>query len=185
MRERLVVSVLLLLASSVICAAQTPAGEDRYKLLVTIRTSTMEKEVNEAAAQGYRILVGGPTRSSLMAVFMERVATAAAPYKYRLLATARTSTLQKELSEAADGGYRLIPSTMVFKASSGLGEVEVVLLVELAPTGAKRYEYKLLETNRDSTLQKETAEAEAAGFVVVGMVIRNQYIVILEREVGK
>lgn len=185
MRERLVLSALFLLASAVMCAAQAPAGEGRYRLLVTARTSTMEKEVNEAAAQGYRILVGGPTNTAEMAILMERVATSAAPYKYRLLATDRTGTMQKELSEAADGGYRLIPSTMVFKKALMSNAAEMVLLVELAPTGAKRYEYKLLATSRDTTLQKELAEAQDAGYLVVGMMSRGEYMIILEREVGK
>jgi hypothetical protein len=185
MRARLTVSTLLLLAVSGVCTAQAPAGEDRYKLLATTRTSTMEKEVNDAAAQGYRILVGSPTSGTEMALFMERVATPTAPYKYRLLATDRTGTMQRELNQAAEGGYRLMPSTIIAKRSALSGSAEIVLLVELAPSVARQYEYKLLATSRTSTLQKETAEAQAAGFVIVGMVSRGEHMVILERETAK
>ncbi len=183
MMKRLTAGALGLLALSAVCTAQAPAGDQqRFRLLATTRTSTMEKEVNEAAAEGYRVLVGSPTSGTEMAVFMERVATAAAPYKYRLLATTRTSTMQKELNEAADSGYRLVPSTMVAKKSVFTGGEEIVLLTELSPTARKRYEYKLMATIRTSTLQKEVSEAQAAGFVVVGMVSRGEHMVIMERE---
>lgn len=153
----------------------------KYKLLATTRTSTMQKELDETAAQGYRILVGSPTSNSEMAVFLSREATESAPYKYKLLATTRTGTMQKELNEAADGGYRLLPRTMIAKPQL-LGGVEIVLIMEKSPQVTKTYEYKLLATTRTSTLQKEVTEAQEAGFVIVGMVSRGEHMVIMERE---
>lgn len=183
MKQRLIASILTLLAICAVCSAQEPKTDDqRYKLLATSKTSTMEKEVNEAAAQGYRILVGSPTSGKEMAVFMERVASASEPYKYKLLATTRTGTMQKELNEAAEGGYRLLARTMIAKQPVLVGSVEIVVLMERPPTEQKQYEYKLLATNLTSTLQKEVAEAQAAGFVIVGMVSRGEHMVILERE---
>lgn len=186
MKTRLIASALALLGLCVVGSAQEPKADDqRYKLLATTKTSTMEKEVNEAAAQGYRILAGSPTSSTEMALFLEHVATGAEPYKYRLLATSRTGTMQKELNEAADGGYRLVPSTIIAKKSAFTGAIEIVLLVERPPTGQKRYEYKLMATSRTSTLQKEVSEAQAAGFVVVGMVSRGEHMVIMEHQGDK
>ena len=75
----------------------------------------MQKELNEASAAGYRILTGSPTSQVEMAVILERVGTPANTYEYRLLATTKTSTMQKELGEAASQGFRLIPSTMISK----------------------------------------------------------------------
>src|SRR5436305_11073741 len=106
MKRVLLISFILLAAASSICVGQdTP----KYKLLATTRTSTMQKEIDEMAAQGYRILVGAPTSGSEMTLFLSLEGTAADPYKYKLLATTRTGTMQKELNEAADAGYRLIP----------------------------------------------------------------------------
>jgi hypothetical protein len=182
MKKRMSASVLSMLAVCALCLAQDLAPDDqRYKLLATTKTSTMEKELNEAAAQGYRILVGSPTSGKEMAIFLERAASPNDPYKYRLLATARTGTMQKELNEAADGGYRLLPRTMIAKAQI-IGSVEVVVIMERPPAEQKSYEYKLLATSRTSTLQKEVTEAQAAGFVIVGMVSRGEHMVILERE---
>lgn len=183
MKLRLAASPVLAILACTLCMAQDSKPEDqRYKLLATTKTSTMEKEVNEAAAQGYRILVGSPTSGKEMAIFMERLASASEPYKYKLLATTRTGTMQKELNEGAEGGYRLLPRTMIAKEPALIGTVEIVVLMERPPTGQKQYEYKLLATSRTSTLQKEVAEAQAAGFVIVGMVSRGEHMVILERE---
>jgi hypothetical protein len=184
MKTRWFASLLLLLAACALSVAQESKPHDRYKLLATQRTSTMEKELNEAAAQGYRILVGSPTSGNEMTIFLERADSTAEPYRYKLLATARTSTMEKELNEAAEGGYRLLPRTMMAKGQPPAG-AEIVVVLERPPAAEKRYEYKLLATNRTSTLQKEVIEAQAAGFAIVGMVSRVEHMVILERESPK
>lgn len=155
--------------------------DQKYKLLATTKTSTMQKEMDEVSAQGYRILVGSPTSGAEMAVFLSRDGTVANPYKYKLLATARTGTMQKELNEAAEGGFRLIPSTMIAKQQL-IGPVEIVMIMEKPPKVTKQYEYKLLATSRTSTLQKEVTEAQTAGFIIVGMVSRGEHMVVMERE---
>ena len=180
--SRSVLALLLSVMPLLSVTAQEPNSDaQRYKLLATTRTSTMQKELDEAAAQGYRILVGSPTSSSEMALFLERVATAEDPYKYKLLATSRTGTMQKELNEVAHDGYRLLPRTMIAKGQL-LGDAEIVMILERAPNSERRYEYKLLATSRTSTLQKEVTEAQAAGFVIVGMVSRGEHMVVMERE---
>ena len=89
-------------------AQKSSAGEPQYKLLATRRTGTMQKEIDEISAQGYRILVGSPTSSTEMAVFLSREGTPESQYKYKLLATTLTSTLQKEVTEAQQAGYRIV-----------------------------------------------------------------------------
>lgn len=160
--------------------AQSKAGDDpQYKLLATRRTSTMQKEIDEVSSQGYRILVGSPTSSTEMAVFLSREGTIESPYKYKLLATARTGTMQKELNDIAADGYRLIPSTMIAKA--GMISMEIVMILERPPVVSTQYEYKLLATTLTSTLQKEVTDAQAEGFKIVGMVSRGEHMVVMER----
>ena len=179
------ISIFTLLSVSLFCsvsfAQETNTENLQYKLLATMRTSTMQKEMDEMSAQGYRILVGSPTSGSEMAVFLSKDGTVAAPYKYKLLATTRTGTMQKELNEAAANGFRLIPSTMIAKKGMLMG-VEIVMILEQPPTVEKNYEYKLLATNLTSTLQKEVTETLAAGFKIVGMVSRGEHMVVMERE---
>ncbi len=172
--------LILSFSNNTFAQAEKDTGNLKYKLLATTRTGTMQKEMDEVSAQGYRILVGSPTSGSEMAVFLSRDGTVADPYKYKLLATTRTSTMQKELNEAAEGGFRLIPSTMIAKKQL-LGGVEIVMIMERPPKVVKEYEYKLLATTRTSTLQKEVTEAQAAGFAIVGMVSRGEHMVVMER----
>ena len=183
MKKYIYAIALLLLVNCGICFGQEEKADAnlQYKLLATIKTSTMQKELDETAAQGYRILVGSPTSDAEMAVFLSRDGTVAEPYKYKLLATTRTGTMQKELNEAAAVGFRLLPSTMIAKKQL-LGGVEIVSIMERPPTVRKQYDYKLLATNRTSTLQKEVTEAKEAGYTLVGMVSRGEHIVIMERE---
>jgi len=181
-RIKMMTLLMLLLALTLATPAQQSKNDadQRYLLLATTKTSTMQKELDEASAKGYRILTGSPTSSSEMAVFLERVTQPPDTYKYKLLATSRTSTMQKELNEVAEGGFRLLPSTMIAKQQV-LGSVEIVVLLERPPKVENQYEYKLLATSRTSTLQKEVSEAQAAGFVMVGMVSRGEHMVIMER----
>lgn len=181
-------SNFLSLLTVVIClVASTFAQSDakdtpEYKLLATTRTSTMQKEIDEVAAQGYRILVGSPTSGSEMAIFLSLEGTKEQQFSYKLLATTRTGTMNKELNESADGGFRLIPSTMIAKKGL-LGGVEIVMIMERPPVVKTQYEYKLLATSRTSTLQKEVTEAKDAGYKIVGMVSRGEHMVVMEREI--
>ena len=154
--------------------------DQRYLLLATKKTSTMQKELDEASAAGYRIVVGSPTSGDEMALILEKVATPPNNYEYLLLATSKTSTMQKELEEAAGEGFRLLPSTMIAKKQM-FGGVEVIVVLEKVPAADQNYDYLLLATNRTSTLQKEMTQAMEEGYEVVGMVSRGEHMVILER----
>lgn len=175
--------------------SETRAGDDakrgklrtepghRYLLLSTLKTSTMQKELDAAAAEGFRVVTGSPTATNEWAVLLERVAEPSAPYTYRLLATTKISTMRKELNEAAAEGYRLLPRTMTSK--SGLLSVEVVMLVEKSPNSDSRYEYRLYATTSEKKMRAEIEKAEAEGFTLAGMVSRGEHMVIMEREYGR
>ena len=55
------------------------------------------------------------------------------------------------------------------------------MIMEKSPNSSRRYQYMLLATVFTSTLQAEMAQAVAYGYEVVGMVSRDEHIVILER----
>lgn len=171
-RQRLIVAALgtaALLPSSR-AAAQ---GKVEYKVLSTTKTSTMQKEMQEAAAAGYRFadVMGGSTAigGAEVVVIMTKQPNPEA-YDYRLLATNKTSTMQKELQEAGDAGFAYKGQT-AFK--SGFGGKEVVCILERAAKDAKasRFEYRLLATSKTSTMQKELSEAGDQGFDFVGMTV--------------
>jgi len=156
--------------------------EQRFLLLATKKTSTMQKELTEASSAGYRIVSGSPTSGSEMALILERVVTPpnTSYYEYMLLATTKTSTMQKELQEAASQGFQLLPSTMISKRRT-FGGTEIIVVLEKVPGAYEKYDYLLLATTKTSTLQKEMSEAIEEGYEVVGMVSRGEHMVILER----
>ena len=153
----------------------------------------MQNELNEAADAGYRFeaTMGGETAfgGSEVIVIMskDRRAPSSGRYVYKLLATNKTSTMQKELQTAGDEGFQYKGQT-VFKTAYGGKEVVVILEADRQAASKKRYEYKLLATSRTSTMQKELQEAGDAGFVFVGMTISNtafggkEVVTILRKE---
>jgi hypothetical protein len=144
-----------------------------YRVLATSKTSTMEKELNEAAEAGFRFraVMGGESAfgGKEVVTIMSRGEGAKGRFGYRLLATSRTSTMQKELQEAADAGYEYRSQT-VFETLMGGNEV-VVILERDRDAELKSVEYKLFATTKTSTLQKELLEAGTAGYEIVGMTV--------------
>jgi hypothetical protein len=144
----------------------------QYRILATNRTSTMEREMNEAAEGGFRFVavMGGETAvgGNEVVVLMSGTGEPAG-YGYKLLATNRTSTMERELQEAADAGF-LYRGQTIFKSTFG-GEEVVCILERDVSASVQPMQYKLLATNRTSTLEKELLEAAAAGYEVVGMTV--------------
>ena len=172
MIRRLFTFVLL----SAICGFA--AGEDAYdyRVLATNKTSTMEKELNEAGDAGYRFeramggksTFGGSEVGSVMT--KSKSAPATGRYAYKLLATKKTSTMEKELQDAGNEGYDYKDQT-VFDSAFGGDEVVVILELDREARSKVKYEFKLLATKKTSTMQKELQEVGDAGFKFVGVTV--------------
>ena len=124
----------LMLLSGAPAAAQDGAGTgmEKYLLLATNRTGTMEQELNEAGARGYRFAgaQGGETAfGGNEAVVIMTLDPDGRKYRYILLATSRTSTMQREMNEAPPD-YRYAGMT-VFSSMFGGKEAAVVLEADL------------------------------------------------------
>ena len=153
--------------------SRTAAGTLEYRLLATTRTSTLEREMNEAVEEGYRFqgVMGGETSfgGSEVVSIMMRGLSPAGRFAYRVLATNRTSTMQEEMQEAGDEGYQYRGQT-VFESLFG-GE-EVVVIMELDNDAPPvEYDYLLLATSQTSTLQSELTDAGQRGFELVGITV--------------
>jgi hypothetical protein len=108
------------------------AGEEpvrrTYRLLATSKTSTMQQEMQQAGDEGFEYKGQTVFESAFsgreVAVIMERAySSAAKKFAYRLLATSRTSTMEKELSDAGRAGFLLLGVTV---AKTAFGGSEVV-----------------------------------------------------------
>jgi len=111
----------------------------------------------------------------------------ATAFDYLLLATKKTSTLEKELAEAAEAGYHLA-YTMGGETAFGGDEIVAVMARAEGAEPHALFEYRLLATNKTSTMQKEMREAAEAGYVHRAQSVATtsfggrEVIVIMERE---
>lgn len=181
-----------------ICVMAWPAFAQEsvsYRVVATNKTSTMETEMVEAGGAGFRFaaVMGGETAfggKEVVVVMQKPAGALASRFDYRLLATNRTSTMQKEMQEAADAGFVYVGQTVF---DSLLGGKEVASIFERSSDQADtaKYEYKLLATNKTSTMQKELQEAGESGFLVVGMTVGktllggSEVVSILRRRVAR
>ena len=142
-----------------------------YKVLATRRASTLERELNAAAAVGYRFealtwRVGGSLwgvvpipgdRKEMMAI----VARSAPParFSYRVVA-ARDETeseLETRLNEAGEAGYRVreVGTSVILERDEAADPVAM--------------EFRVVTTTRISTLEAEIAAAGRDGYRPVGL----------------
>ena len=156
------VVLLALLSLTPTAAAQVAAPDyvfPDYVFLDTKQTSTLQRELQEAADNGYR-LVSGYGSWGRPTVILEKVLEPE-PIEYLLLATAKTGTLQDEIAEAATQGYRL---ASVFEEGG-----EAVVVMQRAPGQADpTHEYVVLGAKRLGTMEEEFLAAAANGFKLVG-----------------
>ncbi len=108
-------------------------------------------------------------------------------YEYHLLATNKTSTMEKELGESASHGYRF-KAVMGGETSFGGSEVVVIMERDSSNLEPGRYQYRLLATNKTSTMQKELQAAADEGYHYCGQTVfkttfgGQEVVIILERD---
>ena len=172
--------------------ASTAHAQATYRLLATSKTSTMQKEMQEAGDAGFHFVavMGGETAmgDKETVVLMEKLPDDTAKYSYRLLATTKTSTLQKELGDVATAGFNVVGQT-VFESLMG-GKETTAIVEQRSTDDTLRYEYKLIATSKTSTLQKEMQDLADQGFRALGMAVGKtalggNEIVLITRRIAK
>ena len=169
MRPVLIVILALMLTSSALAQEAV-----EYRVVAANRTSTMQKELHTAGNAGFRFaaVMGGNTAfgGKEVVVIMQKAASSTERFEYRLLATSKTATMQKEMQDAGDAGFVYVGQTVFDTAFRG-EEVVSVFERTIGTTVSEKYEYRLLATNKTSTMQKELEDAGRAGFQIVGMTV--------------
>jgi hypothetical protein len=117
----------------VVMMEKVPGSTARYEYLVLAanRTSTLQKELQQASDAGYEVVgqtvfqstFGGRETAALLQRSSEAAGTVR--YEYKLAATSRTSTMQRELQELADQGFEATGLT-VGKTAMGGNELVVI-----------------------------------------------------------
>ncbi|HSR67798.1 MAG TPA: hypothetical protein VLU25_07640 [Acidobacteriota bacterium] len=136
----------------------------------------MQNELNQAVDLGFRVVSGASAEYDEVAYLLERSEDPFLRGYYLLLATRRLSTMEEELNASAAQGYRLHPDSILYN------DCELVLLMQpLAPEDG-RYQYRVLGTDRTSTMQRELEQAYQEGFRLVDLVSADDNIAVLERD---
>lgn len=157
---------------------ETPAsemGQREYKILTTYKIGTLEKEMNQAAKEGYRFYYAAPNTVAIMARD-PKVKTA--QYEYKLLGTRKVSTMEKEMNEIGAAGF-------AYRATStGAGGLATVFEKKLG-TPAARYETKLMTKLTDSGTNKSIQEMKKSGFELIDISNLGQFLMVLQKDPEK
>ena len=135
-----------------------------FRRLFGTRLSTLEREINQAAAQGFRVTaaMGGD-------VLLERSEDATVKHAYRLVAAGGLPTLVRDVRQAGREGYRVVPATTVLNA----------VVLERSSVRSAVFEYAFLDARVEP--DRLMTAFEKNGFVVVSMSALPVPIVILEK----
>lgn len=120
-----------------------------------------------------------------LSVALPRTAVAQQALEYKVLATTKTSTMEKELNDAGEAGFQL---NTVMGGETAFGGKETVAVISRTAGTKTRYQYKLLATNKTSTMQKELQDAADLGYDYKGQTVFDslfggkEVVVVMERD---
>jgi hypothetical protein len=124
---------MLIIGLAMAAAARAEDRKLDYQVLSTSRISTMEKELNQAAASGYRFVKVTNTPNifggkELVVVTVKDLDNAASDTRhYKVLSAGRSSSLQKKVQAAANEGYEYLEQTTM---PNIFGGTELVVILE-------------------------------------------------------
>lgn len=112
-----------------------PSPNKKYTLLATSKTSTLQKELQQAGDQGFAYCgqtvfesaFGG--REVSLILESNQSGEASKRIEYKLLATSKTSTMEKELRQAGDAGFQFLG---VVIGKTAIGGREVISILQKA-----------------------------------------------------
>lgn len=178
------ISLITIISLSVIsCLGQTPAGSiptdkpQEFRFLSTTKTSTFEKELNDAAKQGFGFIrlakaLNDGSLGGLLSRDQTTEGTAAkARYEYKVLATNRIGTLKAEFETAAAEGYEFRGITTESKPIPFTYPETIVIMERPVGEAKRRFDYKFVSTRREQTTQKELDAAVGEGYVPIELAI--------------
>ncbi|HLG57980.1 MAG TPA: hypothetical protein VI485_21720 [Vicinamibacterales bacterium] len=143
-----------------------------YRIVMTARTSTMEKDIREAATEGYRIIGAGFGRMTVV-MARDRNVASPPPIEYRVIATIRVKTSAEELQAAGTEGFRI--SAMTQEQSEG------IFVIHRTPGTSEKFEFQVLRLEHE-TANAVLLDAESAGYRIAGLF---SDLVVLERPVTR
>jgi hypothetical protein len=168
------------LTASMAAAQEIKTEPDQQHFVIEVtKLSTLEKELNSAAKQGFRLIMSTTSEDGQrIQALMERVAQLPGSYQYRMVATFSEKTGDKEMNAAATEGFRLLSHSSMVKQGLTIFNRNSVVIMEKPPDMTTVYAYMTISAVRTSTFHKELKAAVEQGWKVVDMTYGQ---VLLER----
>ena len=164
-----------------------PKSAASLRRLDTFRTSTMQKELNDAGAQGYRVVRIPLVEPGFgLTITMEKVGEPPAAFEYLLVGEKDEKKMQAALNDGAAKGFRVVPGG-AGRANAAVGTETLVLMERPVATSSAPFKYRVVGATRLSTFDMELAQAKQEGGELVGIVgsgaksVLGGRIAILER----
>jgi hypothetical protein len=148
-------------------------GRYEYRFLRTAKVNTLDKEMNQAAKEGFRYYLSTPPLAVLMR--REKENPAKGRYEYHLLATLKKATMEKEMNEQGALGYHYVAT------GAGLGIATFFEHDTFEKVDVARRSYLILKAAKDSTTQKQAGESLAAGWTLRDLTHLGEYVVVFDR----
>ena len=157
-------------------AALAQRSED-VRLVMTTKTSTFEKELNQAASEGFRLtclaraVYAGAVTAILSRNQNPTGAVSPVYYEYKVLATGRLATMRTELEQAAAEGYEYRGMTSENNKLPFSRKETIAVLERPVGETKRRFEYKLVTAKKE---QEDLDAAAAAGFVPIDIFVTDR-----------
>ena len=148
-------------------SSQADQGEREYRVAVANTAPKLEKGIEAAAAQGFRVI-----RAGYFAAVMERAGSVAVPHEYRAVKVASKFSGKVEtaaIAQAGLDGFRTVGCLTPFDC-----------LMEKPSVDSRKFQIRL-ELLKDETADAQLRGAEADGYRVVAF--RSPNVAVLEKSV--
>lgn len=153
---------------------ETPAAQmgREYKVLTTMKRGTMEKEMNQAAKEGYEFFYAAPGSVTIM---VRDPKLKSAQYEYKILGTNRVNTMEKEMNEMSVSGF-------AYRATStGGGGLATIFEKKLGGDAATKYETKLITKLTDSSTNKSIQDLKQSGFELIDITNLENFLLVMQK----
>jgi hypothetical protein len=187
LRRRGLALIVFLLAITVAAMPQQPPA-DSTRLVKGDNPSRLEKELNQAAADGYRISRAGPGRvhnavanfflsgngpheTSGAIITMEKIPAGNANYQYRVIRLfVRLSSWEHDINKAAAQGFHVVPGygTFAIRLGAVLGTTETLItIIEKAAGISEAAQYAVAEARQMGNFERDVNQRFADGYGMI------------------
>ena len=162
-------------------SAKDPLSSETVRLIESRNNEKLTKELEEAAASGFRV-VGGSAYDGVMHLVLQKP-TDGTSYTYRVLNEADPFKFKAEYAKAGTEGYRIVLNTLMIRGKA-LKNKEIIAVLEKPNAPAPKHENLVLVGPYDKDMVDVLGKLQAKGFHTLGAFSprEDRHLVFLEKQ---